>query len=68
MTELPDTSAGPYARIVLARVPGASYDYRAQVWRDHHDHYHVGIVRAGEGVPTRGFCGADVDTCQGVSR
>ncbi len=68
MTELPDKSSGPYARIVLERVAVPSYDYRAQVWRDYHDHYHVRRISADRTLPTRGFCGADLETCQGVSR
>ena len=60
-----DLSGGPYSYVVRTHEPGASYDYRAQEWREFHDHYHTGLnVGAGHGLPERGFCGADVGTCQ----
>ena len=43
---------------------GASYDYRAQAWRDNHDHAHVeGTALFGETVNVL-YCGADFETCQ----
>lgn len=39
---------------------GCSYDYRAQTWRDGHDHCHLSTSHP-EAVPL--YCGADLDTC-----
>ena len=59
----------PYRWIVMTHEAGASYDYRTQEWREFHDHYHVGLnVGAGHGWPERGYCGADVGTCQKLPR
>ena len=64
-----DLSGGPYRFIVMTHEAGASYDYRTQEWREFHDHYHVGLnVGTGHGLPERGFCGADVGTCQKLPR
>lgn len=64
-----DLSGGPYRYIVMTHEAGSSYDYRAQEWRDHHDHYHVGLdVAKGFGLPEKGYCAADVGTCQKLPR
>ena len=61
-----DLSDAPYRYIVMTHVEGASYDYRAQEWREFHDHYHTG--RKAPGALAKGFCGADVGTCQNLPR
>lgn len=64
-----DLSGGPYNYVMIERVAGSSYDYRAQAWREFHDHYHVGLnVGAGHGLPEKGYCGADIATCQQLPR
>ena len=61
-----DLSDAPYRYIVMAHVEGASYDYRLQEWREFHDHYHTG--RKAPGALEKGYCGADVGTCQKLPR
>jgi hypothetical protein len=43
---------------------GCHYDYRAQTWREGHDHAHVDAACLYPPV----YCGADVATCQGYLR
>jgi hypothetical protein len=47
----------------MAMARGSHYDYRAQTWRDGHDHAH--IVTNDDTAPLL-FCGADVMTCVGL--
>lgn len=42
---------------------GCHYDYRAQVWRDGHDHAHTDA----SGILPLLYCGADASTCLGVA-
>jgi hypothetical protein len=57
------TDAEDVDAISLGACP--SYDYRAQSWRDGHDHAH--IVSNDDTAPLL-FCGADVTTCVGIER
>lgn len=43
---------------------GCHYDYRAQSWRDGHDHAHVDAACM---LPAL-YCGSDLATCQGIPR
>ena len=61
-----DLSDAPYSYIVIERRNVPSYDYRAQEWREFHDHYHTG--RTAPGALEKGYCGADIATCQKLPR
>ena len=53
-----------YGRLSLKHTAtGSHYDYRAQAWRDGHDHAHLTTTGS---APL--YCGADLETCQGLTR